>query len=72
MPGFPSEPCPATDPTEAAQLIAMAGSYPTIPEAAWTLCFQNRELVLRGYVGDCGGCGGTTSYVSRPDWLLAD
>lgn len=69
LPGLPSGPCLA-DPTEAAQLIAMAGSYPTIPEAKWTFCFGDRELVLRGYVGDCGGCGGETPYVGTPAWLL--
>ncbi len=70
LPGLPSGPCLA-DPTEAAQLIAMAGSYPTIPEAKWTFCFGDRELVLRGYVADCGGCGGETPYVGIPEWLLS-
>jgi hypothetical protein len=70
LPGPPSKPCPNSNPTEAAQLIAMADGYPSIPQAMWPFCFQDRELVLRGYVGECGGCGGTTDYRTEPAWLL--
>lgn len=70
LPGMPSKACPSKDPTEAAQLISLADGYPSIPQAMWPFCFQDRQLVLRGYVGECGGCGGTTDYVTVPAWLL--
>jgi hypothetical protein len=70
VPGPPSKACPSSNPTEAAQLIAMADGHRSIPQAMWPFCFQARQLVLRGYVGDCGGCGGVTDYVAEPTWLL--
>jgi hypothetical protein len=70
LPDPPFEACPAATPTTAAELLAMATAYPSMPRAAWPLCFGDRELSIEGYVQGCGGCGGASAYTGSPGWLL--
>jgi hypothetical protein len=70
FPPPPSHPCPTSAPREARSLLDMAGSYPASFGALWPRCFSNRELSIRGYVRVCDGCGGASTDVGRPAWLL--
>ncbi len=59
----PTGPCPATTPTTVDGLLAMSAPL-------WPACFGATTLSVRGYVADCGGCGGTTDQVATPSWLI--
>jgi len=63
LPAAPTGPCPATTPTAVEDFLAMAPSL-------WPVCFGSRTLKVRGYIADCGGCGGATNEQASPTWLL--
>lgn len=63
LPAAPTGPCPATTPTAVEGFLAMAPSL-------WPVCFGIHTLRVRGYIADCGGCGGVTNEQASPAWLL--
>ena len=70
LPDPPTVPCPGSDPTDAAELVAMTDAHPSMPRAVWPSCFGDRELTLDAYVALCDGCGGVSPYEGVPAWLL--
>lgn len=63
VPEAASGPCPSAPPTK-------VDGYLALDPALWPTCFGDRSLSIRGFVGDCGGCGGATTQQGTPEWLM--